>query len=206
VRDPGNNQVTSSNQQFSIYAELKITDAILGWNYISLPFNETITSANLFVIYQGQNYPWSEAVIQGIVMDTLYDWQRSSQAYVITSILKSGHGYWMYAFHDCEIWATNLDPVVSNTYITHLIIGWNAFGAPCNQVITNTSLIINWGGLDYSWSEATSNDNGYGAPLVMKDMFGWDRNTQAYVMVTSLNPGSSYWIYSYQNCDLKRIP
>lgn len=205
VKDSSNNQVTSSANTFQIYSELIVTNALEGWNYISLPFNQTTTNANLYVIYQGQRHPWSEAVSLGIVMDTLYDWNRTTQGYAVSSIMKAGRGYWMYAFHDCEIWATNLNPVISNTYITHLLIGWNAIGVPYNQPVTNTSLVVTWGGLDYTWSEATTGANGYGSPIVMRDLFGWNRLTQAYEITGTLNPGSSYWIYAYQNCDLKRI-
>lgn len=204
VRDTSNNRVTSAINHFTIYSELPITNAVTGWNYISLPFNQTITKVNLYVIIGGQRKTWATAVTDHIVMDTLYDWLRTTQNYSLTGTMKAGRGYWMYAYADCEIWATNLNPMVTDTYITPLTIGWNAFGIPCTLPVDKTSLVVRYLGVEYTWAQATSTDNAYGSPLVMKDLFDWQRSTQAYEMITTLSPGTSIWIYAYQPCELKR--
>ena len=116
-----------------------------------------------------------------------------------------GRGYWLYAYHGCEIWATGLSPMVSNAYITSLLFRWNIIGVPVNQPISKTSLIVTYNGVDYNWTQATTNQNPTGGPLIMKDIYGWSRNSpQVYLLSNTLDQGYSYWMYAYYNCVLKR--
>jgi hypothetical protein len=207
AKDTSNNGITSTTYQFNIYAKLNITMVLTGWNFVSLPFNQTISKTNLIVIYQGTEYTWAQAVTAGHVIDTIFKWNRTStpQTYELTDTLTPGHGYWIYAYHTCNIWATNLNPMVSTAYITTLSVKWNIFGVPVNQNVNKTSLIVNYLGVDYTWTQATTNDNPTGGPIVVKDLFGWNRNTpQGYLLSDILNAGHSYWIYSYYTCILKR--
>jgi hypothetical protein len=207
AKDTSNNGVASTIYQFNIYAELNITNLLVGWNFVSLPFNQTITKTNLIVIYGGTEYSWAEAVAAGHVVTSIFLWNRTHtpQQYEETSNLKPGYGYWIYAYHPCELWATDLNPMVSTNYITTLSVKWNIFGVPVNQAVNKTSFIVNYLGTDYNWTQATTNNNPTGGPIVDKNLFGWNRNTpQGYLLSDILNAGYCYWIYAYYSCILKR--
>lgn len=205
AKDSSNNGVTSSIHQFNIYAEIKITTLLFGWNFISIPFNQNITKTDLYILHGGNECTWSEAVSEGLVLGSIFDWNRSGQVYLLTNSLAPGRGYWLYAFYDCEIWATGLNPLPTTTYITPLLFRWNVIGAPVNQTVNKTNLIITYLGVDYNWTQATTNQNPTGGPLVINDLFGWNRNQpQGYIISTTLNAGYCYWIYAYYGCTLKR--
>jgi len=136
AKDTNNNSVASTTYQFDIFAQLNITTLLFRWNFVSLPFNQTISKANLIIIYEGTEYNWTEAKNAGIIIDTIYQWNRSSpQHYWSTSTLTPGYGYWIFAYHNCTIWATDLNLIENTNYITNLSIKWNIFGVPINQPV-----------------------------------------------------------------------
>jgi hypothetical protein len=183
-----------------------ITTLLARWNFVSLPFNQTLSKTNLVIIDGGTEYTWTEAKNAGLLIDTIFQWNRSvPQTYWPTDTLSPGYGYWIYAYHTCDLLATDLNPNISTNFITTLSITWNVFGVPINQSMNKTSLIVNYLGSEYNWTEATTNNNPTGGPIIVKDLFGWNRNTpQGYLPVNILNPGYCYWIYSYYPCILKR--
>jgi hypothetical protein len=208
AKDTSNNSAVSTTHQFIISAHLTITTLLPRWNFISIPFNQTISKTNLIVRDNGTEYTWTEAINAGLLITTIFQWNRTiPQAYRSTSILTPGYGYWIYAYQPCELSATSLNPNISTNYITTLSIKWNAFGVPVNQPVNKTSLIVNYQGNDYNWTEATTNDNPTGGPLIVKDLFGWNETTtpQRYIKSNILDSGYCYWIYSYYPCMLKRI-
>jgi len=205
VKDSSNNAATSSIYQFSMYAEIHITTLLLGWNFISIPFNQTIAKTDLLIIHTGNEYSWSEAVSQGLILASIFDWNRSGQSYLLTNDLVPGRGYWMYAFYEIELWATGLNPLPNTNYITSLQFRWNIIGLPAEQTINKTTLIIRYLGGDYNRKQATTNQNPTGGPLIVSDIFGWKRTPpQGYIISTSLDDGYCYWMYSYYSCILKR--
>jgi hypothetical protein len=205
VKDSSNNGATSAIYQFTIYAEIHITTLLSGWNFLSLPFNQTITKTDLLILHGGNEHTWSEAVSQGLVLASIFDWNRSGQAYLLTNSLTPGRGYWVYAFYECELWATGLNPSSNTNYITSLLFRWNVIGLPVNQTINKTTLRINYLGVDYNWTQATTNQNPTGGPLIVSDLFGWKRTPpQGYIISTTLEAGYCYWMYAYYSCILKR--
>ena len=205
AKDINNNGATSTVYQFNIYTKLIITTVLAGWNFVSLPFNQTITKTHLFILYLGTEYNWSNAVSSGLVLDTIFDWDRSGQGYLLSSTLAPGRGYWIYAYYQCEIWATILNPIVTNSYITPLSYRWNIIGVPVNEPVNKTSLIVNYNGVDYNWTQATTNQNPTNGPLVINNLFGWKRTpSQGYIISDTLEPGYSYWMYAFFPCTLKR--
>jgi hypothetical protein len=199
VKDTSNNGATSTIHQFNIFAELQITTLKTGWNFVSLPFNLTITKTNLFVISGVTRYTWGQAVANSIIIDAVYNWTESQQMYNTPNSLKPGKGYWLYAYSECQLWATNLTPITSTSYITPLISLWNVIGVPIGSSVSKTNLIVHYMGVDYNWTNAVA--NGY----VVKDIFGWSRTApQGYFMADVIDPGYCYWIYAYVDCTLKR--
>ena len=202
ARDDAGNGVTSAVYQFIIIAEIKVSDLIYKWNFISLPINQSVNKNDLFVILQnGSRYNWSQAVSNGYVLSFIYGWNRTSQSYEPSGInvLIPGEGYWIYAYNytDMELWVTGIGPITPDNYITPLKTQWNIVGVPANQTVNKTDLIINYGGVDYNWSQAVS--NGY----VLQFVFEWNRSVQNYAETDLLKPGECYWLYAYYNCTLK---
>jgi hypothetical protein len=83
----------------------------------------------------------------------------------------------------------------------------NVIGIPLNQAKNKTTLLFVYEGIEYNWTEATTTQNPTGAPLVLKDIFGWQRQQpQAYFLADLLEPGARYWIYSFENLLVYRTP
>jgi hypothetical protein len=199
AKDTSNNRIRSASYQFEIFAELQITALKTGWNFISVPFNLTVPKTNLYIMSGITRYTWGQAVANNIIMNTIYNWTKSKQAYNTTNTLTSGEGYWMYAYSDCQLWATNLTPIITNDLITQLKQNWNTIGIPIGSSVNKADLIIRYLGADYTWEQAVT--NGY----VVKDIFGWTRTTpQGYFIADILDPGYCYWLYAYVDCTLKR--
>ncbi len=204
--DDTGNSVSSVVFQFTIFGELQITTLVAGWNFVSLPFNQSVSKTNLFILYEGEEYTWSEAVTGNIVLSSIFNWDRNGQGYGLTNDLSAGYGYWLFAYGDCELWVTGLTSMMSTNYVTPLLLNWNVIGIPFNQPVSKTTFLIMYNGGEYNWTQATTNQNPTGGPLVMKDLFGWKRIApQEYVLTDTLQPGYSYWIFSYCDCVLKRI-
>ena len=204
AKDTSENQAISPTYQFDIFAELIITTTLPSWNFISVPFNQTITKTNLFIRYEDNDYTWSEAAAQGFIISAIFYWNRTDQIYDSTNILNPGEGYWMYAYYECEIWATELGPMVTDDYITSLKYTWNIIGLPTNEPLSKTSLSVIYDGEVYNWTQATTNQNPTNSPLILSFIYDWIRSNQIYEPTDSLNPGYAYWMYAYEACILKQ--
>ena len=123
--------------------------------------------------------------------------------YAPATSMMPGYGYWIYAYDDCEFWVENIsaDP---NNYITHLNETWNSIGIPSVQTVNLTDIIVHYNDADYNWTEATTNANPTGGPIVDKNIFGWNRPGQNYQLKDILEPGYAYWMWAYYDCILKR--
>ena len=166
------------------------------WNLIGLPFNQTMLKDNLIINYEAADYSWSDAVSMGLVSNYIFGWDRDSQSYIFADILEPGYGYWIYAFDVCELKAPVFNLNFDGT-ITTLSNNWNIVSCPTNVLIDKASTMVNYNGVDYTWSEAVTNNiiNGY--------IFGWDSDVQSYTFSDVFAPGQSYWVYSYHPCSLK---
>jgi hypothetical protein len=84
-----------------------ITDLIIEWNLVGLPYNKIVHKENISVFYDGSTYTWQEAVDNFIVLNFLYLWNENDQNYELSDYLVPGKSCWMYAFVDCKILKTN---------------------------------------------------------------------------------------------------
>ena len=80
--------------------------------------------------------------------------------------------------------------------------GWNFISIPFNQSIHPEELFIKFSSSYLSWSEATSNQNPTGYPIINSYLFEWNRTTQSYGFVSTLRSGQGYWLYAAQECVL----
>lgn len=168
------------------------------WNFISLPFNQSVDKTHLVVTYNGSSYPWEEAVNQVLILDFIFGWNRTSQYYYLSDLMVPGEGYWVFAYEDCDLSAVNIGGYESNAFITDLLEEWNVFGLPSGTPVDKEDLIIYYNGTMYSWEEAVMNN------YVINTLFEWNETSQGYQITEILHPGKSAWLYSYCHCRLLR--
>lgn len=205
VTDTSGNSIVSEPYQFTMFGYLLITSLVAGWSFVSLPFNHSVDKAHLLVIFQGEEYSWVEAVNSNLVLSSIFIWDRNGQGYYLGDTLTPGYGYWMYSYVDCEVWATGVTSITTTPYVTTLLINWNVIGIPINQPVDKTTLLVFYAGVTYNWTQATTNQNPTGGPLILKDIFGWKRiNPQEYELTNILQAGHSYWLFSFYDCILKQ--
>ncbi len=174
-----------------------VTFLSTNWNFISLPFNQSVDKTDFVVNCEGTYHTWFEAVSDGIISDYVFGWDRDSQGYTFVDTLGSGYGYWVYASESCELWIENIS-ITSDEYVTHLEENWNIVGMPQNQSANKIDIIVNYNSSDHTWTEAISDG------IVNDYVFGWSRIGQSYSFIDTFEPGYSYWIYAYQPCTLKK--
>jgi len=164
------------------------------WNFISLPFNQTVLKQNLIINYQGNDYTFNEAVNNGYISSVIFGWDRDIQSYELVDVdeLSPGEGYWMFSYVTCELKAPVFE-INYDGYITTMLSGWNIIGHPNNVIANKTDITIRWQGIDYSWSEAVVQE------IISNALFGWDDDAQSYILSESLEPGEAYWMFSYKD-------
>ncbi len=189
-------------EEIEIILEEYIVSLNSNWNKMSLPFNESVDKTDIIVSYSGTNYSWSDAVNNTIVLNFIYGWNRTNQNYELISTLEPGCGYWIWAYDNCDL-LLMINSTPDET-ITSLQQFWNVIGPPFNTSIAKEDLIINYNGTNYSWYEATTDNNEEGEPLILGFIYGWNRSTQSYVLSDDIDSGFGYWMYAYYECVLKR--
>jgi len=177
-------------------SETYVTFLSTNWNFISLPFNQSVEKTDFVVNCNGIYYTWFEAVSDGIISDYVFGWNRGGQSYTLTDALDSGYGYWLYASESCELWIEN-SSISSDEYVIHLEENWNVVGMPQNQSVNKINITVNYNSNDHTWAEAISDG------IINDYIFGWSRAGQSYSFIDTFEPGYSYWIYACQQCTLK---
>jgi len=188
--------------------KIKITDLLYEWNFISLPFNQSVNTEDIIVNYLGIDYNWSQATTSDnptggpIIMYFIYTWLRTPQCYDFADTIQPGYGYWIYAFNNCELWVEVIESIDEDNYITDLDIEWNIVGIPNNDSLSKEDFIIKYDGVFYNWSQATTSDNPTGGPIIMYFIYTWLRTPQCYDFADTIQQGYAYWMYAYCNCTL----
>ena len=173
-----------------------VSNASVGWNFVSVPFNTSVNKINLNVEENDIEYSWTEAVSQGLVSDYLFGWNDMSQSYQFSDMLHPGKGYWMYCSADCSIRAENVS-TGSDDYITSLSEDWNVVGCPQNNEVSKSMIEVTQDGSVYSWQDAVN------AGILNEYVFGWNSLSQSYTFSDVFTPGSAYWMYTFLPCKLR---
>ncbi|MDG6228874.1 MAG: carboxypeptidase-like regulatory domain-containing protein [Candidatus Thermoplasmatota archaeon] len=71
---------------------------------------------------------------------------------------------------------------------------WNLVSIPVNQTLLKNDIIVDVGGVTYTWLEAVANG------FLLDFIYGWDKNAQSYIISEEFNPSRGYWIYIYEAC------
>jgi hypothetical protein len=196
---------TLSSSDFTIIGNNQ-SDLIINlssnWNFISLPFNNSLNKTEFLIYYMNNYYNWTEAIdpMNGPIVDpSIYGWDRIIDIYYPSDYLNPGFGYWIYAYASCNLFIQNYSVNYDN-FITYLVTGWNAMGVTKDQNVDLIELIVNYDGVDYNWLESINPSNG---PILDPNIYGWDTTYGMYVpVVDNLKSGNSYWIYAYEDCIL----
>ncbi len=178
---------------------MHITNASVGWNFISTPYNQQLDSYEFICKYDDYFYDWGLATTDvnptgtPLINSIMFGWNRTQQTYVFERNLNPGYGCWMFAYQPVEMWIQeDTAPVDDN--ITDLEAGWNIVGVPHNENVSKTDILVD----DTDWDTAVG--NGWISDFV----FGWNRQDQHYDFCDTFMPGCAYWMYAYQPCTLKR--
>ena len=173
-----------------------ITQVKTNWNFIALPFNQSINKTEIMVTMNNVTYTWTDAVAAGIISDYLFGWDRNAQSYHFANTLEPGYGYWVYAYEACELKAPSMGTMFDG-YITHVKQKWNIIGLPNDEPMNKTDITVTYLGMEYTWSDAVA------AGIISDYIFNWDRTGQTYTFADTLEPGYSYWMYAFSECTLK---
>jgi hypothetical protein len=177
---------------------IHIKNLSLIWNFVSLLFNQSVDKTNLIIKYNGSEYSWQEAINQSLILGFIYTWNRINQNYELTDTLAPGEGYWIYAYHDCELSARGVSGFASDIYITDFLQIWNLIGSPNSEPVEKQTLMIRYNGTMYTWQNAVTNT------IILGFIYQWNETDQNYQLTDVLQPGKSYWMYAYYNCTLLR--
>ena len=82
-------------------------------------------------------------------------------------------------------------------HVSLLKQNWSFVALPFNHSMTKDNLVVNHDGIDYEFNDAVS------MGFIDTNIFGWKRDNQTYELVDSLHSGEGYWVFAYENCELK---
>ena len=179
-----------------------------GWNFISIPFNQSKMKDQIFVKYNGWYYDWTMATTNinptdSALIDTnVFEWNSLDQNYYLVDTLHPGIGYWLFSKVACEMYTEEVI-VPDDSYITTFEEGWNTFGLPFDESLVTLDLTVIYDDIEYNWTDATTNNNPTGSPIIDANIFSWLTIPQSYQLTSLLSPEDAYWIFAYQHCILK---
>ncbi len=187
----------SDEFSFLIASIEPVTILTKGWNFISVPVNDTISKYHLMVLNNDTYYDWNKSCQQQFINPTIFSWERETQSYGFASDLKPGYGYWLYANKNCSLNVLIQEMInVTTTFHNQLHSYWNTIGIIDNSICPKQSFTINWNDTSYSWMDAVN------ASLLSSYVFGWNRNLNSYEFCNDFLPGFSYWLYTYESIKL----
>ncbi len=167
------------------------------WNFISPYCNIDNEKIDSFICYDNTTMDWSEAVNNGIIVDSAFTWDNLNQTYMFSNTFNSGKGYWVYANSPCYLWLKNYT-IHSDDTITELQKEWNIIGSPFNKPVCKNNITIEWNNTNYSWSNAINTG------IINTVFHSWNATIQSYEFSNSLEPEKAYWLYAYEPCRLKK--
>ena len=182
-----------------------ITDLFEGWNYISLPFEESITTDDLLVVFKGKVLSWEEALLEKIICQDPLTINKVTGAMEMTDFLQPGNGYMIKSQRDhITLLVNQVDLPESESMITPLPLAiWQLFGLPFSHEVTIGDLIFVYRGKEYNFKEAVKQGYVYGV------IYNFNRETQRYEFLMDddeiLKPGYGYYIQTLQNSLILKI-
>jgi len=164
------------------------------WNFISLPFNNSMNKSSIIIRFNESEFSWEDAVNNNIIINYVYQWNRSIQNYGSVNILNPGYGYWCYSYENCYLCFNGVNTSLNDNLITDAKFGWNIIGLPDNKTIDKENLIIFHNNTNIDWQEAVDNN------IILDFIYGWNKTNQNYKESGSLHECQAYWLYAYEEC------
>ncbi|MBU1940796.1 MAG: tandem-95 repeat protein, partial [Candidatus Thermoplasmatota archaeon] len=193
--DNGSSVIATVNVEI---LNLHIISLQTSWNLIAIPFYTTFDKTDIKVINNSIEYSWDDAVNQGIIITIVYEWDRLTQNYNFVTTLEPGQGYWMWSYYN-NVKLIMPSNTIGTGHITDTNLSWNIIGLPYNIVLAKTSITVQYNNNDYTWAQAVANN------YILDFIYGWDRISQNYVLINTLEPGQGYWMYTfYDQITLKK--
>lgn len=170
------------------------------WNIVSMPRNETIQKSSIRIRNDTYNYSWSDAVTNGIIIDTVFGWFENG--YVINTSFEQYKGYWIW-FYDTsyELFVPKyVKPIPTITLYENLIdtTGTHEY----NLISDNYNVYANYTGVpkvfDYNLFTNFINSHGtleYNVIGIDVNMYANVTGNLSSINYTSLNNSNSSWIY-----------
>ncbi len=93
-----------------------------------------------------------------------------------------------------QIVCTSTMPEYNHEIIIHE--EWNMISVCFNESYAKTDITVEYLGVNHTWSEAVAEG------ILVPVFYGWDADIQNYAESDVLEPGQSYWLYSYEDCSL----
>ena len=81
-------------------------------------------------------------------------------------------------------------------YIIPLGDEWNIISAQCYENINKEDITVKNNSIEYTWDEAVSDG------IILTYLYNFNRTTQNYQFTDTLKPGTGYWMWSFQDCEL----
>jgi len=182
-----------------VFVKIHINNLKPKWNFLSLPFNQSVPKTNITVLFNGSEYSWDEAVNENIILDHIYEWNRTNQNYDWVETLTPGYGYWMYSYKNCELRAKVDRNLTEDNFITDLLSEWNLIGLPDDEPVNKENISVYYNGTQYSWQQAVDNS------IILNFIYLWNEIDQSYEISDILFPGKACWMYAYVECRLLKI-
>jgi hypothetical protein len=168
------------------------------WSLMAPPVNHSIQTSDIYILLNNNILTWQEALNKNMITIPFFSWNTSIQQYdLVYDKIIPRKGQWIFSIHECLLWSFNYERNF-DTFLTTLEPQWNMISTPFDYPITLDRIQVIFNGSSYNWTEAVGNS------IIDGNIFGWDSDTQSYVLVSFFEPEKSYWLYGYQSCILKK--
>ena len=74
---------------------------------------------------------------------------------------------------------------------------WNIISLPINQTVEKNTIFVEYNEQELSWYDSSV------IGIILNFVYGWDSVNQVYELAEQFNPTKGYWVYAYQECELK---
>jgi hypothetical protein len=92
-----------------IIPDKQITALEQNWNFVSIPFNQDVSFSDITVVYDSEEYTWSEATTSAnptgsrLIDPNIFGWDRDAQSYAFCDAFEPGEGYWLFSYYQCSM-------------------------------------------------------------------------------------------------------
>ena len=86
-----------------------------GWNMFGFPATSIVSTKNITVTSNSEEYTFQEAVDNKIIISYIYNWSRITHYYDYTEKFYPGFGYLMYSYYNCTLSFEDTEEDINNS-------------------------------------------------------------------------------------------